>query len=43
MKPYRNLIIGVALLLAGVVGLMTIAGSCNAMRNMQGRRRSRID
>jgi len=36
MKPYRNLIIGFVLLLTGVVGLMTTAGSYNSMRNMMG-------
>lgn len=36
MKSCRNLNIGVVLLLAGVVGLMTTSGSCNSMGNMMG-------
>ena len=36
MTPYRNLIIGFALLLTGAVGLTTTGGSCYSMGNMMG-------
>lgn len=36
MSPYRNLIIGFALLLTGVVGLTTTGGSCYSMGSMMG-------